>query len=129
MIPESHPFSNFLLSLQALFDGVLGFGESILSPGWRQNQILILLALVALAWVLHRVTGVMLQNWVRSREGWSKWQLRVVVQVKRRLGLIWFALSAGLLYQVMQNVTWPSRSYLIGLAATLAAIYVSPPIR
>ncbi|MFG6529496.1 MULTISPECIES: mechanosensitive ion channel family protein [unclassified Sulfitobacter] len=124
MIPESHPFSNFLLSLQALFDGVLGFGESILSPGWRQNQILILLALVALAWVLHRVTGVMLQNWVRSREGWSKWQLRVVVQVKRRLGLIWFALLAGLLYQVMQNVTWPSRSYLIGLAATLAAIYV-----
>jgi small-conductance mechanosensitive channel len=124
MIPESHPFSNFLLSLQALFDGVLGFGESILSPGWRQNQILILLALVALAWVLHRVTGVMLQNWVRSREGWSKWQLRVVVQVKGRLGLIWFALSAGLLYQVMQNVTWPSRSYLIGLAATLAAIYV-----
>ncbi|MFG6567011.1 mechanosensitive ion channel family protein [Sulfitobacter sp. 1A13679] len=124
MIPESHPFSNFLLSLQALFDGVLGFGESILSPGWRQNQILILLVLVALAWVLHRVSGVMLQNWVRSREGWSKWQLRVVVQVKRRLGLIWFALLAGLLYQVMQNVTWPSRSYLIGLAATLAAIYV-----
>ncbi|MFG6583902.1 mechanosensitive ion channel family protein [Sulfitobacter sp. 1A12779] len=124
MIPESHPFTNFLLSLQALFDGVLGFGESILNPGWRQNQILILLALVALAWVLHRVTGVMLQNWVRSREGWSKWQLRVVVQVKRRLGLIWFALLAGLLYQVMQNVTWPSRSYLIGLAATLAAIYV-----
>ncbi|MCZ4365238.1 mechanosensitive ion channel family protein [Sulfitobacter dubius] len=124
MIPESHPFLNFLLSLQALFDGVLGFGESVLSPGWRQNQILILLALVALAWILHRVTGVMLQNWVRSREGWSKWQLRVVVQVKRRLGLMWFALLAGLLYQVMQNVTWPSRSYLIGLAATLAAIYV-----
>ncbi|MEP2682360.1 MAG: mechanosensitive ion channel domain-containing protein [Sulfitobacter sp.] len=124
MIPESHPFSNFLLSLQALFDGVLGFGESVLSPGWRQNQILILLALVALAWILHRVTGTMLQNWVRSREGWSKWQLRVVVQVKRRLGLIWFALLAGILYQVMQNITWPSRSYLIGLAATLAAIYV-----
>ncbi|UOA30605.1 putative MscS family protein.1 [Sulfitobacter sp. DSM 110093] len=124
MIPESHPFTNFLVSLRALFDGVLGFGESVLSPGWRQNQILILLALVAVAWILHRVTGTMLQNWVRSREGWSKWQLRGVVQVKRRLGLIWFALLAGLLYQVMQNVTWPSRSYLIGLAATLAAIYV-----
>ncbi|NUH65294.1 mechanosensitive ion channel [Sulfitobacter sp. S0837] len=124
MIPENHPFANFLVSLKALFDGVLGFGESILSPGWRQNQILILLVLVALAWVLHRVTGNMLQNWVRSREGWSKWQLRVVVQVRRRLGLMWFAVLAGLLYQVMQNVTWPSRSYLIGLAATLATIYV-----
>ncbi len=124
MIPENHPFANFLVSLKALFDGVLGFGESILSPGWRQNQILILLALVALAWLLHRVTGNMLQNWVRSREGWSKWQLRVVVQVRRRLGLMWFAVLAGLLYQVMQNVTWPSRSYLIGLAATLATIYV-----
>ncbi|SDG79498.1 mechanosensitive ion channel family protein [Sulfitobacter delicatus] len=121
---QTQPFSDFFLSLMALFDGVVHFGQSVLSPGWRQNQILILLALVALAWVLHRITGTMLQNWVRSREGWSKWQLRVVVQLRRRLGLMWFALLAGGLYQVMQNVTWPSRSYLIGLAATLAAIYV-----
>lgn len=121
---ETQPFSDFFVSLMALFDGVWHFGESILSPGWRQYQVLILIALVVLAWGLHRITGRLLQNWVRSREGWSKWQLRVVVQVRRRLGLMWFAVLAGLLYQVMQNVTWPSRSYLIGLAATLAAIYV-----
>jgi len=121
---QTQPFSDFFVSLMALFDGVVHFGQSVLSPGWRQNQILILLALVVLAWVLHRITGTVLQNWVRSREGWSKWQLRVVVQVKRRLGLMWFAAIAGGIYFVMQNVTWPSRSYLIGLAATLAAIYV-----
>ena len=61
---------------------------------------------------------------MRSREGWPKWQLRLMVQVRRRLGLIWFAALAGALYAVMQSITWPSRSYLIGLAATLAAVWV-----
>ena len=98
---QTQPFSDFFVSLMALFDGVVHFGQSVLSPGWRQNQILILLALVVLAWVLHRITGTVLQNWVRSREGWSKWQLRVVVQVKRRLGLMWFAAIAGGIYFVM----------------------------
>jgi len=77
-----------------------------------------------LAWVLHRKTGAMLQSWVRSRDGWEKWQLRAIVQIKRRLGLIWFALLAWGVYVVMQNITWPSRSYLIGLTATLAIVWV-----
>ena len=80
--------------------------------------------LAVVAWALHRSSGNLLQNWVRSREGWAKWQLRVVVQVKRRLGLIWFSVMAWSVYLVMQNITWPSRSYLIGLAATLAIVWV-----
>ncbi|MFT6676977.1 MAG: small-conductance mechanosensitive channel [Sulfitobacter sp.] len=127
MRPETDPtapFIDFLLSLQALFAGVLGFVQGVLTPGWRQNQVIILVVLALLAWLLHRISDKMLQDWVRSHEGWSKWQLRIVVQVRRRLGLMWFALLAGALYLVMQNVTWPSRSYLIGLAGTLAAVWV-----
>ncbi len=124
MNPETDPFADFLISLQGLFSGALGFFESVVLPGWRQNQVIILVILALAAWLLHRVSGTMLQNWVRSREGWAKWKLRVVVQVKRRLGLMWFALLAGGVYLVMQSVTWPSRSYLIGLAATLAAVWV-----
>ena len=124
MLPDPDPFTDFIASLQAQFSGVSVFLQSVVTPGWRQNQILILLGLALVAWLLHRVTGTLLQNWVRSREGWKKWQLRMVVQIKRRLGLMWFGLMAGIVFQVMQSITWPSRSYLIGLAATLAIVWV-----
>ncbi len=124
MTPETDPFAEFLASLQTLFSGAGNFLEGIATPGWRQNQIIIIVGIILLSWILHRASGVGLQNWVRSREGWPKWQLRLMVQVRRRLGLIWFAALAGALYAVMQSITWPSRSYLIGLAATLAAVWV-----
>ncbi len=124
MNPDTEQLSHFVTSLQALYNGVINSGVSILNPGWRQNQILILIGLALVSWLLHRVSGNMLQNWVRAHEGWKKWQLRMVVQVKRRLGLMWFALLAGAVYLVMQSLTWPSRSYMIGLAATLATVWV-----
>jgi uncharacterized protein YacL len=86
--------------------------------------VLIVSALALIAWLLHGRTGNMLQDWVRTREGWAKWQLRMIVVLRRRLGLIWFAVIAWSVYFVMQNITWPSRSYLIGLAATLAVVWV-----
>ncbi|MDU9003106.1 mechanosensitive ion channel [Sedimentitalea todarodis] len=94
-------------------------------PGWRQNQVLIILVLIALAWLLRKSTEPRLQDWARSREGWPKWRLRLIVQIRRRLFLIWFSIIAGLVYLVMQNVTWPSRSYLIGLSATLSTVWFS----
>ena len=124
MNPDIDPFTEFLVSLHTQFSGVTVFLQSIVTPGWRQNQILILIGLALVSWLLHRVSGTLLEKWVRSRDGWKKWQLRMVVQIKRRLGLMWFALLAGAVYLVMQNITWPSRSYLIGLGATLAAVWV-----
>ena len=124
MQDPADPFANFLLMLQTIWSTAHSFLSGVVQPGWRQNQIIIVLALALVAWGLHRVTGAGLQNWVRSHEGWAKWQLRAVVQVKRRLGLIWFSLMAGIVYAVMQNITWPSRSYLIGIAATLAIVWV-----
>jgi len=124
MEETTDPFADFLSSLEGLWVTVWSFMQGIAAPGWRQNQVLIVLGLIVIAWALHRWTGNGLQNYVRSRDGWAKWQLRWIVQIRRRLGLIWFAALAFGVYQVMQNVTWPSRSYLIGLAATLAAVWV-----
>lgn len=124
MDDPADPFAEFLASLDALWTGSLNFLSGIIIPGWRQNQILIVLGLALIAWLLHRSSGNLLDQWVRSREGWAKWQLRFVVQLKRRLGLIWFAVLAWSVYLVMQNITWPSRSYLIGLGATLATVWV-----
>ena len=118
------PFAEFLFTLQGIWVNVLGFVEGVAQPGWRQNQLLIVFGLAILSWLLHRKSGTWLENRVRAREGWAKWQLRAVVQLKRRLGLIWFSAMAWGVYLVMQNITWPSRSYLSGLAATLAAVWV-----
>ncbi len=118
------PFAEFLVAMQGLWVNALAFLSGVIQPGWWQNQVIILIVLVAVSCALHRSTGNLLQNWVRSREGWEKWQLRVLVQIKRRLGLIWFSVLAWSVCLVMQNITWPSHSYLIGVAATLAIVWV-----
>jgi len=124
MDDATDPFADFLVTLEGFWVSALSFISGVITPGWRQNQVLILIVLAIVAWLLHGSTGNLLQRWVRSREGWEKWQLRMIVQIKRQLGLIWFAALAWGVYSVMQNITWPSRSYLIGLAATLAAVWV-----
>ena len=122
MTPD--PYVSFIESVQALIAGGMSLAESLIHPGWRQYQILILIVVALASWALHHLSGNWTQSWVRSHEGWSKWQLRMVVQIKRRLGLIWFAVIAGMIYLVMQNITWPSRSYLIGIFATLVLVWV-----
>lgn len=98
--------------------------ELALTPGWRQYQILAVLALLGLAYGLRLMTRGRWERWARSREGWPKWRLRALVQVMRRLTLIYFNLFAWSVYLVMQQVTWPSRSYLIGVSAKLALAWL-----
>ncbi|WP_299408408.1 mechanosensitive ion channel domain-containing protein [uncultured Roseobacter sp.] len=123
METEQQPFAQALMSVDEIWFLFISFIESVVTPGWRQNQVLIVLGLAALCYCLHIVSGSIIDKQVRAREGWSKWQLRMIVQIKRRMGLIWFAVLAGGLYMIMQQVTWPSRSYFIGLAATLAVVW------
>lgn len=104
-------------------DAALWF-QSFVTPGWRQNQFLIIIALIGIAWSLRYITDGRIEHWARSREGWQKWQFRALVQVRRRLILIYFVGIAWTTYFIMQEVTWPSRSYLIGLAATLATAWM-----
>jgi small-conductance mechanosensitive channel len=109
----------------AVIDMAVSFFGSLLTPGWRQNQVIILIVVALLSWFMHARLGALIDGYVRSREGWSKWQLRMIVQIKRRMGLIVFVLLSGAIYQVMQQVTWPSRSYFIGLVAMIAFVWVA----
>ncbi len=115
--------------------GILEAGAGLLSQietvlrsmllRWRLYQVGILIGLFVLAhfgayWMRGRLEG-----WVRRRSGWPKWRLRVAVIVSNRMrGLVFVAL-AWLVYAVMQQVTWPSRSFLIGLWATIATAWVA----
>ena len=77
---QSQDFDRVLMSFDEIWHLITSFAVSILNPGWRQNQIIILFALMVVAWVLHRLLGREIDRRVRAREGWEKWKLRFIVQ-------------------------------------------------
>lgn len=111
-------------TLEELLAAILTTGQKLLelftTPGWRQYQMLVIVALVAVSMLLSLITRRYWEDWARTREGWPKWQLRTLVLLMRRLSLLYFVVLSWIVYLVMQQATWPSRSYLIGVVATLA---------
>ena len=97
----------------------------IVTPGWRQYQLIIILFLWAISFLLKLLTQGRWETWARARVGWPKWRLRILIQLMRRLTLVYFVLLSGGLYLVMQQVTWPSRSYILGVFATLAVAWLA----
>jgi len=104
-------------------DTALDFLRGMLAR-WRLYQVGIILAVIAAAWLAGRAAGARLRDWARTREGWPKWRLRLLVVIERRLTLIFAALFLWLVWAVMAEVTWPSRSYLIRIAALIASAWV-----
>ncbi|SMO79035.1 mechanosensitive ion channel family protein [Ruegeria faecimaris] len=99
--------------------------DLVITPGWRQHQLVIILGLWALAYVLKLVTQGRWEAWARARSGWPKWRLRTLIQLMQRLTLVYFVTLSWMLYLVMQQITWPSRSYIIGVVATLATAWLA----
>lgn len=113
-------FAQVLMSADEIWNLVVAFFADIMTPGWRQNQVIILAVLTVMALLLKGPVVARIERSVRAREGWAKWQLRSIVQINRRMGLILFVVFSGTVFLVMREVTWPSRSYLIGLVAQIA---------
>lgn len=97
----------------------------VITPGWRQYQILILLGLVIVSLLLRLATRNRIDSWMRSREGLPKWQLRTMVHLRDRLTLIYFVILSWGVFWIMQEATWPSRSRIIGIFATLAFAWLA----
>lgn len=110
--------------LPTLWADAMTFLSGLAQPGWRLWQVIIVLGLVVAAVILKRPLVHYMTEWMRSREGWQKWQLRGLVNLRNRMGLIVFVGLSWGTYLTMQSLTWPSRSYLIGLAATVATAWL-----
>ncbi|WP_371155731.1 mechanosensitive ion channel family protein [Jannaschia sp. 2305UL9-9] len=120
-ILESLPLRDELLLIWAQ---ISNYATEMLQPGWKLWQVLIVLGLMAFAWVLRRIAADRMTEWMRAQTGRPKWQLRALVILRNRLGLIFFAALAWAVYLTMQETTWPSRSYLVGLAATMGTAWM-----
>jgi small-conductance mechanosensitive channel len=86
----------------------------------RLWQLLILAGCIALAWVLNRTLGARFKDWTRTLEGRPKWQLRALVVINRRLGLIFFTILIWIAVWVMREVSpFISRRFLLELIGTI----------
>ncbi len=107
--------------------GLIGQAEtfltSLLRP-WNAYQVGIFVGLLVAAWLLQRLFGHRIRAWMASREGWPKWRMRILAIIHRRLFLIFFVILIWATTLVMQEVTWPSRSFLLRGIAELAAAWL-----
>ncbi len=108
-----------LEQVQVLLRQLRNFGISLVRP-WRLYQLAILLGIFAVGQIIALIVAPRMNAWMHGLEGWPMWRLRVLVLINQRVRSITFVLFAWLIYLVMQEITWPSRSYLIGLIAQLA---------
>jgi small-conductance mechanosensitive channel len=99
------------------------FVESLLRP-WNAYQLGIALAVLGLAYLLRAMFGGRIRDWMASREGWPTWRMRILVLVHKRLLAIFFFVLIWLAVFVMREVTWPSRSYILGIIAELATAWL-----
>ena len=106
-----------------LWSQVSLFFQTMLLP-WRLYQLGIIAVLIGVAWLAKRAVSPRLTAWLRRQEGWPKWRLRLGILIDQRLQLIIFMLLAWLTVLVMREITWPSRSQLIALAAIVATAWL-----
>ena len=100
------------------------FASGLLRPS-SLTQIVILVVLFMVAESARRVLTPRLEAWVSTREGMPKWQLRWLVVVRNRLrGIVFVLLAWGALAIMQEMFSFPSRYYLIAIAANLATAWL-----
>jgi small-conductance mechanosensitive channel len=95
------------------------FLRSLLIP-WRLYQVGGIIALLVVALLLRRIVSRRFTEWVRGKEGLAKWQLRWAVVIDKQFTLILYMLLSWATVYIMREITWPSRSHLIAISATIA---------
>lgn len=109
--------------LTFLLEAALDLWQELLRP-WTVYQLAIAAAIFAVAWMLALALRPRLGDWLRTRENWPKWRLRIGLIVQRRMRMVFFVAMIWVVYYVMREVTWPSRSILIGVLARLTTAWL-----
>ncbi len=78
----------------------------------RLSQVAAVLALMVIAYFLARFLSPRLRIWLRKREGWPKWRLRLGLMIDRRLRLILFTAIFSVLIMAL---TYFFRSFILNV--------------
>lgn len=91
---------------------------------WNLYQVAIAVGIFALAHLLRMILGPQIRTWMASRENWPKWRLRILAVIHQRLRAIFYVALMWAAVGIMREITWPSRSYLLAIIATLALAWL-----
>ncbi|MEL6690959.1 MAG: mechanosensitive ion channel domain-containing protein, partial [Pseudomonadota bacterium] len=120
MEPTTEVFTNVFAELLSRGET---FFTSMMRP-WTAYQVVIAVGLFLLAWMLSRIVGPRIRSWLSNRENWPLWRTKTVLVLLQRLRSILFIMLIWAVVFVMREVTWPSRSFLLGVIATLALAWL-----
>ena len=116
-----------LETLASIAARLLGEAElflmGLLRP-WNAYQVIIAIVLFAVAHIAAKVLRPRFHEWMRTREGWPKWRLRLLLILHKRLRTLIFVVLAWLAVWILREATWPSRSYLLGIIAELSTAWL-----
>lgn len=108
---------------QQLWEFAAGGIELLLRP-WNAYQVGIGVALFVLATLIARPLSQAFHNWLRAREGWPRWRMRLGLVVHKRIRGVLFVVLIWTVVLIMQEATWPSRSRLLAVAANLSLAWL-----
>ncbi len=108
--------------LGPIWNDLESFVRLTLQPRGRY-QILIIAGCFVAAHFLAKLVNPRVDKWMHSLRGMRPTQLRFVIAVGRRMRAILFALSLWAITLILREVTWPSWSYILTLAANLATAW------
>ena len=112
-------------AVQSLWRALVVQATSLTRPS-RLTQVVVLILIFLVAWSTSRIARERMRAWMRTLEGWPKWRLRLLVTLNRRIGTLIFAVLAWVAVLVTLQITsWPSRRFLLVLAATLSTAWVA----
>ncbi len=121
MNPEKN--TEVLTSAQELWGELLKFGVRLMQP-WTMYQLIIIIALAIFCTALTRAFVPKCTKWCEGKEGIYKHLSTIMLDVHRRVSLAVYTVIALSVVSIMQIITWPSRSFFIGLSIELAVSWL-----
>ena len=113
--------------ITGLAEDLIGWSSGLLDAlfrPWVAYQLAIAIAIFGLAHLLRSILGPRMHDWMRTREGWPTWRMRILVAVHQRLRSIFFVMLIGLAVAIMREITWPSRSQALAIIGNLALAWL-----
>ena len=107
----------------SLWDRAQDLLTLLLRP-WNAYQVAIALALFIVAFCLSLYLAPRIRAALARREGWPKWQLRLILTGVQRLRAILFVILIWIAVYYLRETTWPSRSYILSIIANLATAWL-----
>lgn len=123
---QTHPANGAAQSLAEQTHNLFSSAQSLylrLSHPWTAYQALIVIALITTSYAIYFLSRPLIRHFLGRLRGRPKWQLRFLVLINQRLWLLIFIILSWLTVWFMREITWPSRSHFVEMAAILATGY------